>query len=109
MCILYRRDRFWIQLVIVVFLLFKLTRIQNGMAVVGHETHSPVVTLAVIYNAGARHESADDVGLTHCLRMAVNQVLFIWQVFDASGTGSVLLLYLTVLEDQPLPHLVSGS
>jgi len=45
------------------------------MAVVGHETHSPVVTLAVVYNVGARHETDADVGLTHCLRMAVNQVL----------------------------------
>lgn len=46
------------------------------MAVVGHETHSPVVTLAVVYNAGARHETDADIGLTHCLRMAVNQVMF---------------------------------
>jgi len=47
------------------------------MAVVGHETHSPVITLAIVYNTGARHETDADVGLTHCLRMAVNQVLFI--------------------------------
>jgi len=46
------------------------------MVVVGHETHSPVVTLAVVFNVGARHESDADIGLTHCLRMAVNQVLF---------------------------------
>jgi len=44
------------------------------MAVIGHENHSPVITLAIVYNAGARHESDSDIGLTHCLRMAVNQV-----------------------------------
>lgn len=51
----------------------RLTRIQNGMVVLGHETHSPVVTMAVVYNSGARHESDADIGLTHCLRMAVTQ------------------------------------
>jgi len=45
------------------------------MVVLGHETHSPVVTLAVVYNSGARHENDADIGLTHCLRMAVTQVL----------------------------------
>jgi len=59
------------------------------MAVIGHETHSPVVTLAVVYNVGARHESDADIGLTHCLRMAVNQVLFVkeplmWSVIFCS-------------------------
>jgi len=58
------------------------------MAVVGHETHSPVVTLAVIYNVGARHESDADAGLTHCLRMAVNQVLF---TMELTGVDSFLL------------------
>ena len=52
------------------------------MAIVGHETHSPVVTLALIYNVGARHESDADIGLTHCLRMAVIQVLIITHLFN---------------------------
>jgi len=51
------------------------------MVVLGHETHSPVITLAVVYNAGARHESDADVGLTHCLRMAVTQVLLVNKLF----------------------------
>jgi len=50
------------------------------MAVLGHETHSPVVTLAIVYNTGARHESDDEIGLTHCLRMAVNQVMMITEL-----------------------------
>ena len=51
------------------------------MVVIGHETHSPVVTLAVVYNSGARHESDADIGLTHCLRMAVTQVLVTKELF----------------------------
>lgn len=75
---------------------FQLTRIQNGMVVFGHETHSPIVTLAVVYNVGARHETNDDVGLTHCLRMAVNQVPCRSSLFMAQFHSWSLVVILSI-------------
>jgi ubiquinol-cytochrome c reductase core subunit 2 len=50
----------------------KLTRLPNGVSVVSLENYSPVSHVAVLYNAGSRHESPDNLGITHCLRAASN-------------------------------------
>jgi len=48
----------------------KVTRLPSGVIVATLENYAPVTSLAVIYNAGSRYESATELGLTHCLRMA---------------------------------------
>jgi ubiquinol-cytochrome c reductase core subunit 2 len=48
----------------------KLTRLPNGVSVVSLENYAPVSRIAVLYSAGARHETPDNLGITHCLRAA---------------------------------------
>jgi ubiquinol-cytochrome c reductase core subunit 2 len=50
----------------------KVTRLPNGVLVVSHENYSALSRVAVLFNAGARHEPADNLGITHCIRAASN-------------------------------------
>jgi ubiquinol-cytochrome c reductase core subunit 2 len=51
----------------------KVSRLPGGVVVMSLETYAPVSTLAVVYNTGSRSETHSELGLTHCLRMAVTQ------------------------------------
>ena len=46
----------------------------NGVTVASLETHSPVSRVSVLYPAGSRHESPDNLGIMHGLRAAFNLV-----------------------------------
>ncbi|XP_067670729.1 cytochrome b-c1 complex subunit 2, mitochondrial-like [Haliotis asinina] len=48
----------------------KLTKLPNGMIVASLENYSPLSSVAVVVNAGSRFESGDNLGVTHCLRVA---------------------------------------
>lgn len=48
----------------------KLTKLPNGVTVASIENYSPVSRIAVVANAGARFEDGDNLGVTHCLRLA---------------------------------------
>jgi len=50
----------------------KVTRLPNGVVVASLENFSPLSRVSVLYHAGARHESADNLGVTHFLRAASN-------------------------------------
>jgi ubiquinol-cytochrome c reductase core subunit 2 len=50
----------------------KVTRLPNGVVVASLENYSPLSRVAVLYNAGSRHESAENLGITHCIRAASN-------------------------------------
>lgn len=50
----------------------KITKLPSGIVVASLEDYSPVSRLAVVYNAGSRYEPADNLGITHCLRVATN-------------------------------------
>ena len=58
----------------VVYVLLQVSRLPGGVIVISLETYAPVSNLAIVYNAGPRYESSSELGLTHCLRMAVNHV-----------------------------------
>lgn len=51
----------------------KVTRLPNGVVVATLENYSPVTSLAIVFGAGARYEPSNELGLTHCLRMASSQ------------------------------------
>lgn len=51
----------------------KVTRLPSGVVVATLENYSPVTSLAVLYNAGPRYESAQELGISHSLRMAASQ------------------------------------
>ncbi|XP_076458999.1 cytochrome b-c1 complex subunit 2, mitochondrial-like isoform X2 [Babylonia areolata] len=48
----------------------KLTKLPNGVTVASLENYSPVSRVALVANAGARFEDGDNLGVTHCLRLA---------------------------------------
>jgi len=48
----------------------KVTRLPNGIIVASVENYSPVTKLGVVFKAGARYESTNNLGITHCLRAA---------------------------------------
>lgn len=48
----------------------KLTKLPNGVTVASIENYSPVSRIALIANAGSRFEDGDNLGVTHCLRLA---------------------------------------
>ncbi|KAL8587809.1 hypothetical protein ACOMHN_021027 [Nucella lapillus] len=48
----------------------KLTKLPNGVTVASIENYSPVSRIALVANAGARFEDGDNLGVTHCLRLA---------------------------------------
>jgi ubiquinol-cytochrome c reductase core subunit 2 len=50
----------------------KITKLPSGIVVASLEDYSPVSRLAVVYNAGSRYEPADNLGITHSLRVATN-------------------------------------
>lgn len=48
----------------------QLTRLPSGVVVASFENYSPVSRVAVIYGAGSRQETPEQLGITHCLRAA---------------------------------------
>lgn len=50
----------------------KVTRLPNGVIVASVENYSPLSRVSVLYHAGSRHESAENLGVTHFLRAASN-------------------------------------
>ncbi|XP_076451696.1 cytochrome b-c1 complex subunit 2, mitochondrial-like isoform X2 [Babylonia areolata] len=48
----------------------KLSRLPNGLAVASIENNSSVCRVALVANAGSRFEDIDNLGITHCLRLA---------------------------------------
>lgn len=50
----------------------KVTRLPNGVIVASLENYSPISRVAVLYNAGSRHETSDNLGITHYIRAASN-------------------------------------
>ncbi|XP_050390853.2 cytochrome b-c1 complex subunit 2, mitochondrial isoform X2 [Patella vulgata] len=48
----------------------KLTKLPSGVIVASVENNSPISRVAVAVNAGSRFEDADNLGITHCLRVA---------------------------------------
>jgi len=50
----------------------KVTRLPNGVVVASYENYSPLARVSVLYHAGSRHEPADQLGITHCIRAAAN-------------------------------------
>jgi len=48
----------------------KITRLPNGVTVASVENYSPVSRVALVANAGSRFEDGDNLGVTHCLRIA---------------------------------------
>jgi len=53
---------------------FQVSKLPSGVAVASLENCSPVCRIAVAFNAGPRYEPIDQLGLTHCLRVACNLV-----------------------------------
>ncbi len=52
----------------------KLTKLANGVTVATQETFSPLATIAVTVNAGARHETAATLGAAAYLKATAFQV-----------------------------------
>lgn len=48
----------------------KLTKLPNGLVVASLETYSPLSRIALVAKAGPRFENGDNLGVTHCLRIA---------------------------------------
>jgi len=48
----------------------KVTRLPNGVTVASIENYSPLSRIALVANAGSRFEDGDNLGVTHCLRVA---------------------------------------
>eukprot|EP00916_Digyalum_oweni_P017939 GHVL01029766.1.p1 GENE.GHVL01029766.1~~GHVL01029766.1.p1 ORF type:complete len:456 (-),score=47.43 GHVL01029766.1:467-1834(-) len=48
----------------------KVTKLPNGLTVASIENYSPVSRVALVANAGSRFEDGDNLGVTHCLRVA---------------------------------------
>ncbi|KAK7506563.1 hypothetical protein BaRGS_00002038 [Batillaria attramentaria] len=48
----------------------KLSKLPNGVTVASIENYSPVSRIAFVANAGSRYETGDNLGVTHCLRIA---------------------------------------
>ena len=48
----------------------KVSSLKNGLTVASLENHSPVTTLGVVVKAGPRHETYENLGLAHMLRVS---------------------------------------
>jgi hypothetical protein len=59
---------------ILICIFLKVTKLPNGLTVASIENYSPISHVAVIVNAGSRMESADDIGVSHALRVAASFV-----------------------------------
>ena len=60
----------------VCFPLLQLTKLPNGVTVASIENYAPVSRIALVANAGSRFEDGDNMGVTHCLRVASGLVSF---------------------------------
>eukprot|EP00916_Digyalum_oweni_P017938 GHVL01029765.1.p1 GENE.GHVL01029765.1~~GHVL01029765.1.p1 ORF type:complete len:152 (-),score=17.21 GHVL01029765.1:472-927(-) len=56
----------------------KVTKLPNGLTVASIENYSPVSRVALVANAGSRFEDGDNLGVTHCLRVASGLVKFFY-------------------------------
>jgi len=54
--------------------ILQVSKLPNGVPIASLENYSPVCRVAVVFNAGPRYEPIDNLGLTHCLRVACNLV-----------------------------------
>ena len=54
--------------------MFQVSRLGNGTVIASLENNGPVAQVALLVNAGPRHEPAGQLGLTSCLRSAVGLV-----------------------------------
>uniref|UniRef100_A0A8C5D503 Cytochrome b-c1 complex subunit 2, mitochondrial n=1 Tax=Gadus morhua TaxID=8049 RepID=A0A8C5D503_GADMO len=50
----------------------QVTKLPSGLVIASLENYSPVSKIGVFVKAGCRHESHDNVGVTHILRLASN-------------------------------------
>ncbi|XP_064616899.1 cytochrome b-c1 complex subunit 2, mitochondrial-like [Liolophura sinensis] len=50
----------------------KITKLPNGVLVASVENYSPLSRVSVVVNAGSRFEDGDNLGVTHCLRVAAS-------------------------------------
>jgi len=48
----------------------QVTKLPNGITVASIENYSPVARVAVVAKAGSRFEDGDNLGVSHCLRVA---------------------------------------
>ncbi|XP_014674748.1 PREDICTED: cytochrome b-c1 complex subunit 2, mitochondrial-like [Priapulus caudatus] len=101
----------------------KISKLANGIQVVSVENFSPVSKVVVVYNAGARFESSQNLGVTHALRnagaLATKDTSFFGNVrnlesfgasLSATGTREHLIYTLDVLRnnfDAAMPFLAS--
>lgn len=49
-----------------------VSKLDNGLTVASLDNYSPVSKVSVVINAGARYETAENLGITHCLRTFAN-------------------------------------
>ena len=56
--------------------LFQLTKLPNGIKVASVENYSPLSRVALVASAGPRFEDGDNLGVSHCLRVASGLVSF---------------------------------
>ena len=78
-------------------LLLQITRLPSGLAIASVETYAPISRVAFVANAGTRFETGDNLGITHCLRLASGLVRFLFTVsivYSHSGGVGVKLFTL---------------
>ena len=69
----------------------QVTRLPSGVIVASIENYSPVSRIAIVANAGSRFEDGDNLGVTHCLRVASGLVSS-FVLCGGGGGGGIELL-----------------
>ncbi|MEQ2186131.1 hypothetical protein GOODEAATRI_025482, partial [Goodea atripinnis] len=52
-----------------------VSKLPNGLVIASLENYSPLSSVGVFVKAGSRHENADNLGVSHVLRLAANLVM----------------------------------
>ncbi|MEQ2272541.1 Cytochrome b-c1 complex subunit 2, mitochondrial [Xenotaenia resolanae] len=50
----------------------QVSKLPNGLVIASLENYSPLSSVGVFVKAGSRHENADNLGVSHVLRLAAN-------------------------------------
>lgn len=62
-------------------LVCQVSKLTNGLVIASLENHSPLCNVGLFVKAGSRYETAENLGVSHVLRLAANLVTFMKSYF----------------------------
>lgn len=58
-----------------------MSKLPNGLVIASLENYSPVSSVGLFVKAGSRHETVENQGVSHLLRLAANLVNYEFVIF----------------------------